>query len=449
MVYRSQERRNDGKGYEKRIQRFMFVMGDFPNPSQTFILREMACLREKGVDFSVVAEKRVPNSDLGPTIKSIQDDAYYLPSKTRIAFCAATFFVRHPLWTATLIAWAMRLPHRTLFHRARFLGTLMSAMAMAPRLSKLGVERLHAHFAGFQTELAMCLSNLLDIPYGVSWHAYGIWKDRNILEEKLSGADTIITCTKYNADHLRQLAPQRANDIHMVNHGIDVDKLQPEELKPQKTPLVLAVGRLIPKKGLKYLLHAAALLKAEGVTFRMTIVGDGPEKESLIQIANTLNLERSVTFTGALPNQEVLKLINDAYMLVAPSVRDEHGNIDGIPNVLIEAMALERPVIGSDLSGIPEVVTEYTGLLVPPGSVSDMALAIKRMLTDRQLALKCGKAGRAVVERTFNIEINVTKQLEILKNLYSKQAVPLITAHERVCPRKNMIDDTERRKKGA
>jgi colanic acid/amylovoran biosynthesis glycosyltransferase len=269
----------------------MFIMGDFPSPSQTFILREMECLHEKGARFKVLAERRVDHPGPGKIIASIQRGTHYLPSKARIASRSLFFFARYPIRAVGLLYWAMRFPHRTAFHRARFLGALMSAISMAPTLSRLEIERLHAHFAGFQTELAMCLSKLLDIPYGVSWHAYGIWKDRNILEHKLLDADVIITCTRYNAAHLRKLVPKRADDIHVVNHGIDVSKLHPVDLRRQKVPLVLAVGRLIPKKGFQYLLEAAAMMEAEGVSFQLIIAGDGPERNALEQKVEELNIQ--------------------------------------------------------------------------------------------------------------------------------------------------------------
>ena len=414
MAYQAQER-NMADKTDESDRRFMFVMGEFPNPCQTFILREMVCLYEKGVRFEVLAEKRATHPSIDPVIASLQQETYYLPRKAGIALGAFGYLLRHPLRTAKLLFWAMRFPHRTWFHRARFLGTLMSAITMAPRISKLNIARFHAHFAGFQTELAMCLSKLLGIPYGVTWHAYGIWKDKNILKEKLAGADIIITCTRYNAEHLKQLAPHRENSIYMVNHGIEVAALRPKPLKVQETPIVLAVGRLIPKKGFQHLLDAAALLKAEGMVFRVIIAGDGPERDYLMQRTKALKLERVVTFAGALPNHEIINLLTDAYVLVTPSVKDEHGDIDGIPNVLIEAMASERPVIGSDLSGIPEVVNEQTGRLVPAGSASDLALAIRSLLMDKALAKRCGKAGRSVVESSFDIDKNVDKQLEILQ----------------------------------
>jgi hypothetical protein len=127
-------------------------------------------------------------------------------------------------------------------------------------------------------------------------------------------------------------------------------------------------------------------------------------------------------------NHEVLTLLNDARVLVAPSVQDKNGDIDGIPNVLIEAMAMERAVIGSNISGIPEVVTDRTGILVSPGSASALARAIKRMLTNEEHAIKCGKAGRALVESSFDTRKNILKQLALLNETSPGQTKRLAAA---------------------
>ncbi len=244
------------------LAKTLFILGDFPQPAQTFIQREMVEMKKRGATVNVMADTRVESSHLHPLLQEIEQCALFADTPWKwISRSLLKGVVRAPRFARDL-KWALSLPHRTRYNRARFVISLRTAMDLAPRIMEQGITYLHAHFAAYQTETAMCLSRLTGIPYGATWHAYGIWQDANLLKEKIAGALTILTCTEYNAFHLRELAGADADKIHLVRHGLDLSAIPvfPPETEPE-TPTLVAIGRLTPKKGFNHLIEAAALLR--------------------------------------------------------------------------------------------------------------------------------------------------------------------------------------------
>ncbi|MBW2260591.1 MAG: glycosyltransferase [Deltaproteobacteria bacterium] len=225
-----------------------------------------------------------------------------------------------------------------------------------------------------------------------------------------------MTCTAFNAEHLRNIAPEHAHKIHIVYHGLDLEALAtPPPLPGGDETRWLAVGRLVPKKGYDTLLRACSLLRDGGARFRLRILGEGPEERTLRRLAAELKLEDHVQLVGRVQNTEVWEEIGRSHALVVPSVRDRRGDIDGIPNVIIEAMAMKRPVVGSDLSGIPEVVRPgETGLLVQPGDSLELSDAMARIGDDLEAAAAMGAAGRRLVEERFDVRKNIEEQIRLL-----------------------------------
>jgi glycosyltransferase involved in cell wall biosynthesis len=398
------------------LAKTLFVLGDFPQPTQTFIQREMVEMKKREISVHVMADTRVESSHLHPLLQEIEQGALFADSPWKwISRSLLKGIVTLPGFAGNL-KWALGLPHRTRYNRARFVISLLTAMDLAPRIMEQGITYLHAHFAAYQTETAMCLSRLTGIPYGATWHAYGIWQDANLLKEKIAGARTIITCTEYNASHLRKLAGAGADKIHLVRHGLDLSSIPTiTPAAEPEIPTLLAIGRLTAKKGFNHLIEAAALLRDRSLRFKIDIAGDGPEQDRLQTQIHSLDLGDVVTLLGAISNDQVWDRLGSAVGLVAPSIRDKDGNIDGIPNVLLEAMAMSKPVIGTRLSGIPEVVREgETGLLVPPGDSTSLATAMEKLISDKESSTRFGQNGRALIEKDYDVRQNVDEQLALL-----------------------------------
>jgi colanic acid/amylovoran biosynthesis glycosyltransferase len=397
----------------------VFVLGPFPQLSQTFIYREFDAMAELGLDVNVVSTRprRLATAQLDGTLGTIQRRALYLEHNSMPVVATMGAELKSPRVRDTM-RWMMTLPHRSAAKRMRAAAAVLAAAHFVPELRKRGVRYVHSHFAGFQTELAMALSRLLDVPYGCTWHAYGIYQDRNILPAKIAGARVVLTCTRHNVEHLRRICPASLDRIRLAYHGLDLRQVaEPPPIAVRGIPVILAVGRMVPSKGFLYLVRAAHLLKRRGLSFELRFIGDGPLQSKLRAQVTALGLEERVSFLGARPNEEVFAEIAGARVVVAPSVMAPDGDMDGLPNVVLEAMSMARPVVGSRLSGIPEAVAPgETGFLAEPGSAADLAEHIGVLLNDVALARRLGQHGYERVQAEFDSRKNIRQVIRHIAN---------------------------------
>ena len=217
--------------------------------------------------------------------------------------------------------------------------------------------------------------------------------------------------------YLRKLSTSDT-PIYLSYHGLDLDRFQPNlniiGEKDGELPLVLSVGRLCEKKGFPYLLQACPILKQKGYQFRCKIVGYGPMKEELEQLIETLEIGDIVSLVGQLAQDEVIKLYAEADIFALPCQITEDGDRDGIPNVLIEAMAMEVPVVSTDISGISELIEhKVNGILIPEKNPQALAAELEELLTQPQLIKQLKKSSRNKVLRQFSLDKNI-KQIKDL-----------------------------------
>ena len=396
-----------------------FVMWGFPEPTQTFIHREYQEMLRQGMRVRILAGDRLPADKQPDDVREIAEKwTIWLgnPVAWFLKGLLAGTFSRLPFWRTQL--WMASFPHRSILHRLRAAAMTVAAASVASKVRAAGVRHLHAQFGSYPTELAMALAHMLGLTCGGTWHAVDIWKDANILREKIATSAVVFTCTKFNADHLREVAGDAADKVVLSYHGLDFSRLpEPAPLPDGPVPEIAAIGRLVPKKGFDVLFRALAALKESGLPVRLKLVGDGPLAAELRRLAEELGIAGEVDFLGARSNAETLAVLNGTLLLAAPSVRDRQGNIDGIPNVTLEAMALGRPVVGTRLSGIPEVVNDSTGALVEPGDAEGLAAALRALLSDREGLARRGEAARTFVLERFDIRKNIRVQLDFLSDL--------------------------------
>lgn len=404
-------------GARESFRRTAFVLGPFPVVSQTFIYRELDAMRGLGLDVNVVSTGlRQPEDDrFTHTLREVQRSAIYLNYRSVREFASVGTRLMSPHVLRTM-RWMMGLPHRTPAKRGRAAAAVLVAAHFAPALARRGVRYVHSQFAGFQTEIAMSLSRLLEIPYGCTWHAYGIYRDRNILEEKIAGARTVMTCTRYNQEHLRALCPEARDRIQLAYHGLDLDRVpEPSPLSDVSRPIILAVGRFVPKKGFAHLLDAVGVLKQEDRRFELRFIGDGPDRAALESRVERLGLRDEVRFLGVRSNAEVFAQIDAARVVAVPSVVTDAGDMDGLPNVVLEALSMSRPVVGSRVSAIPEVLVDgETGFLAEPGDAKELSAKLRLLLDDPTLAARLGRQGRLRILRDFDVYENVRKVIDTI-----------------------------------
>jgi glycosyltransferase involved in cell wall biosynthesis len=312
-------------------------------------------------------------------------------------------------------------------HRSTFVH-LFEAARLVALLRKHGVSHVHAQFAHGPTSVAHFASLLGDIPFSFTGHAKDIYlSPPDLLAVKIAAARFVATCTAHNVAYLRELAaPADHAKIHLVYHGVATERFCPAsttkdlgESAETTTPLrMIAVGRLVEKKGYSYLIHACALLRQRGCRFELAIYGSGPQRDELARLIDTFGLGDIVQLQGSRTQEELIALYREADLFVLSPQTLSNGDRDGLPNVLMEAMSVGLPVVATDVSGIPELIEhDRSGLLVPPCDEVALAEALERLLDPlhgHALRARLGSGGRERVSEHFDAALHLRRMIELL-----------------------------------
>lgn len=402
--------------------RIAYIMKRYPRLSETFILTEIATMEELGAElalFSLLQPEPPPHH---PLVASIRAPLHHLPPDRRAkiralgaahAACAARAPLRyaHALGRLAYSAAQSRAPLGVVkqFLRAGF---------VADRCKRQGIDLIHAHFANAPAAVAWFAATMSGIPYSFTTHAKDLYlTSPRVLRRRIRGAQFVTTCTRYNVEHLRTITPQRDHaKLRLVYHGIDLARfsVRAAARAPKPEPLILSVGRLVPKKGFDDLIAACAILRDGGIPFRCEIVGEGPLRDEMEQDIARRGLAGQVHLKGAMTHADLIAFYREADIFaLAPRIVAD-GDRDGIPNVIAEAMAIGVPVVSTAVSGIPELVqNSVTGMLVPPQSPDALAAALRGLLRDPQAGLRLAAQARAGIESGFNCR-ETTKALRDL-----------------------------------
>jgi glycosyltransferase involved in cell wall biosynthesis len=368
---------------------------------------------------------RRPQGELSQELTSSRPDVrYLLPiSVSRLLQAHLRYALGHPLAYFGTLLYLLTRPHPTMRAAGMTLMHFGEGVCAADMLRDRGVSHLHAHFMDRASTVALVASRLLGIRYSLTAHAADIYVHPVLAREKIHHAALVVTCTDYNRSYLAQLAHDAEAKIKCIYHGLELSEYTPVKRSARRTPVLLCVGQLQEKKGIAYLLQACRLLLEEEYQFGCVIVGEGPLRAELEEQIRRLRLGSVVALCGALPHQDVIRLYGQASVFVLPAVISADGDRDGIPNVILEAMAMKLPVISTRHSGIPEVVEHgVNGLLVRPSDAEALKQAIGCLLDDPTLARQLGECGRQTVAAKFDLETNVSWLLRELEALAPQQA---------------------------
>ena len=383
-----------------------YLTGEYPKVSHTFIQREVAALRQLGLTIHTCTVRRAPAADVvGPEQQAEAArtfcilDAARNPAVPLMALTSACLLSPRRFLSAIALAWRTRPPGaRALLWQAFY---FVEAAILARHLRHIGAVHLHNHFANSSGNVAMLTWALSGIPFSFTMHGPSEFFEapKWRLDEKVARAAFTVAISHFCRSQLMYLSDRSHWDrIHIVHCGIDPAAFAPNPDRPPGQHIAF-VGRLDPVKGADLLLDAVAALRSSHPDLRVSILGDGPHGPRIRQRAATLSLSDVVTFLGARPSDDVARLLADADLLVLPSFAE------GVPVVLMEAMATGLPVIASAIAGIPELVDHgASGLLIPPGDLDALTRAIASLLDDPTRRHVMGQNGRAKVIADFNDE---------------------------------------------
>jgi colanic acid/amylovoran biosynthesis glycosyltransferase len=388
--------------------RLALVVDQFPELSETFIAEEARALRELGHAVRVEARTHAASPNPGaaadvPFAVGVDD------GNARKLVDVAWLAARHPLRCARdLLA-------RRRWRREEPLRSLRSLAPSARRVTRAGETHLHAHFAVGAALDALRLGRLLGLPYSVAAHGYDIFQHPRNLTEKLERAAFVVSPSDYSVAYLRhRLDSSTGARIHKVIAGVDGERFR-RTLPYSGGGTVLAIGRLIEKKGFRYLVEAAARLRSSAPLERVLIVGEGHLRPELVELAERLQVSDTVKLLGPRTPSEIRKLLERSDLLAVPCVVARDGDRDTMPVVAKEALAMEVPVVASDEVGLPELIDPQWGRLVPPRDPGALAGAIAELLALPQARrLEMGRAGRAWVLEHCSLQGEVSKLVELI-----------------------------------
>jgi len=389
--------------------RVLYLLGQFPAVSETFIAREILALRKLGAHVRIAALEKCRDPLVHDFVRPLAAEALYPTVQTRRlgrmlgrAFCAGT-------------APRRLLKCRRLSKDAEGRQLLAQAGALAPLVRRLGVDHIHTHFASSNCEMLIYLSGLTDVPFSFTAHAHDIFRRPRLLAEKIAAAKFVATISEYNRRYLAAIVgPDHAGKIHVVRCGLEPDEF-PErpEAPPDRRLEIVSVGRLVPKKGHDVLIEALGAMR--DVEFRCRIVGDGPLGADLAQLAERQGISERVEFAGLLPNEQVRQTLMQADLFVLACRQARDGNVDGIPVALMEAMALGVPVVSTQVTGIPELVRPGAGFLVSPQSPLELARCIRDFKALPAAARRrIGANARRQIARCFNARTEARKLWQLI-----------------------------------
>lgn len=387
----------------------LYVTTTFPTLA-AFIENEVKRLHARGVRVQVVTLRR----------KSTEYQPEHAPLLELTQEIGSPFALAG--WGA-LLAWLVRKPHVLVPEVARMLwASRSSAYALAGHLAYLpaaarvaslaqaeDIDRIHGAWAHFPASVAYLAAKLTGRRFSMAAHAGAdLYRTQAFLAPKLLAADFTTACVRGNADMLRLLAPGAR--VEWLYHGTDLKRFGTIVRARSAEPMLLVVGRLAAPKGFDDALVALGHLRARGLTPRFVIVGDGPQRAALEDLARSQGVESQVEFRGALDHDGIAPLYAQAWMLLAPSKVMANGRRDGIPNVVIEAMAAGVPVAGTRATGIEEaVIPGRTGALSDPNDPKALADAIEPLLRDAAEIDRLGAIARTSVTETFDADANFEK----------------------------------------
>lgn len=382
----------------------------FPELSETFVAAEIDSLRRAGHYVRVEAGSpgNAPTSDA---------EARYLVYDHRVRRLAALLRLvyRHPLRVAADIVGRRRWRH------AEEVVPLRVLAASACRILDHDATHIHVHFADRAALDAMRIAQILGIPWSLTAHAYDIFMSPRNLTDKMTRAAFVTSGCQYNVDYLRSLVePVVRHRIHEVVMGVDVQRFR--RTRPYRASgTVLAVGRLVEKKGFHYLLEAAAIMKERGQITRTIIVGTGPLDGEFQRMIEELSLNGHVELLGSRTPDEIRDLLEDAEVFVMPCVVARDGDRDSMPVVVKEAMAMEIPVIATDEVGLPELVNSACGVLIQPSNPVALAEAIEGLLSlPLSQRADIGRAGRTRVIAAADVDRETKKLIGLIDAAQSK-----------------------------
>jgi glycosyltransferase involved in cell wall biosynthesis len=416
----------------RRSRKVAYLVSRFPVVTETFILREILELERHGTPveiFSLLHQREaVMHEEARPLLSRV---CYGSLGVLALLRSHLHYFIRRPRQYLRVWWAAIRGNLKSAEFLTRAVYVLLQAPRFARKMEEAGVEHVHAHWATHPALAAFVIRRLTGLPYSFTAHAHDLYVQRAMLGEKLREASFVVTISAFNRRLLTELyGPEIANKTAVVHCGVDPSSFASPRVRMRRAGsevTFLCVASLRDYKGHRYLIDACTQLAEQHLPFRCLLVGEGEERPNLETLIQRRGLEDRVKLLGAQPQDRVRELLRACDAVVLPSVVTDYGKMEGIPVALMEALAAERPVVATRISGIPELVEDgVTGLLVPERDPLQLSRALQRIAHEPLLGSLLASAGRRKVMRQFNLSANTEALVQLFSHDWSQGPPPLI-----------------------
>ena len=402
-----------------------YIMSRFPKISETFILYEILEQERLGIPVEVYPLLREHQPVSHPEAEKMVQRAHFHPFISGPILRANWHFLRRrPVRYFKMIAEALGGTFGSLNFFFGALGILPKSVRFAYEMERQGITHVHAHFATHPALAALIIHWLTGIPFSFTVHGSDLHVDRRMLDKKVAAAAFAVTVSSFNKEIMVKACGESLRDkIHIVRCGIDSEVFAPPQRRDSNGVFrMLCVASFEEVKGHRYLVEACQLLRDRGINFVCDLVGEGPVRRQIEQQIADAGLGEKVIVHGSRPRQQVAAMLRNADVKVLPSVPTRNGKREGLPVVLMEAMASGLPVVSSKLSGIPELVDDgRAGILAMPRDVEGLAHALQKLSSDAELRQQMGRAGREKVLREFNLRTNAAVLAKLIRSVKGRQ----------------------------
>jgi colanic acid/amylovoran biosynthesis glycosyltransferase len=382
-----------------------YVLKRYPRFSETFVVNEILAHEAAGLGIEIFSLRPPDDTHFQDGISRVRAPVTYLPVyglKAEALWSAVqeAAEVLPGVWSALEAA------------RGEDVRDVYQALLLARIVRLRGISHLHAHFASVATTVTRLAARFAEVPYTFTAHAKDIFHESvqpDDLRRKLEDASAVVTVSDYNEAHLRAEFGAAAGRVQRIYNGLDTSRF-PFTIPRRRRTVIVGVGRLVEKKGFDDLVSACAILASRGVDFECRIIGTGDMESALRAQIESLGLGSRVRLLGPQPQSEVIAEVGSAALFAAPCVLGSDGNRDGLPTVLLEAMALGTPCVSTDVTGIPEALHDgETGLMVTQHDPEALAGAMERLLGDPELRVRLAIRARQLIEAEFSVHRNAAR----------------------------------------
>lgn len=407
-----------------------YLVSQYPAVNHTYILREVLSLRRQGVDVWPVSVRRCdrPRSSLSPDEAAEERRTFSVlgAGLGQALMANMRVLIRRPIRYLRGLIFAWGLTRGTPKLVVSYTCYFFEAVVAGDYFNARGITEVHTHFA---STVLLILARVFPIRYSLTVHGSGEFVDvvGFHMAEKVAGARFIVTISLYGSSQVMNASdPAHWHKVIVLPLGVDTEIYAPKPLRvrsPDAPFRLVSVGHLSPAKGYPILIEAVSLLRAQGRNVHLTIVGDGAVRSLLEALIRKLDLGEHVSLVGACNHDRVVDYLRESDALALSSF------LEGVPVVLMEAMAMELPCIATLITGIPEIIeAEVDGILVPAASSRCLAEAIGRLIDDPEFAKRIGMAGRRKILSKYELGRNVQRLCEVFRQHLGRQ-VELVSSN--------------------